>query len=232
MPLLQDYNKLFEQNSNIRRIIVNGNSVWPSKPINDSYTIVYTSTNNAMITPYSTTGLTILSHTFVNNVGTIVIDSLTPSIPKRFWYNKTTLETVSYGSHITFSSEGYIHEGCSNLANVKLPNDLISLPQRMFRICEKLMSVSIPATVTNWGAYPFWKMGLKDGHHTPTVYVNNPVPIDCSSMGNWKYLFISEDPASSFNSNLNTPYFVVPASAYNDYVNDTYWGQLPNLSYA
>lgn len=31
MPLLQDYNKLFEQTSNIRRAIVNGTVVWPAK---------------------------------------------------------------------------------------------------------------------------------------------------------------------------------------------------------
>lgn len=231
MALLQDYNKLFEHTDNIKKIYVNNSVVWPAE-INkiDPYTIVYTSTNNRMITPYDTTGLTIDSHTFVNNVGKIVVNQLTTELPYRFWYGKTALKTVAYGSHLTFNSRGYTHEGCSNLDSVILPNDLTFLPQRMFRICEKLMSVSIPATVRYWGAYPFWLMGLKDGHHTPTVYVNNPVPIDCSSIANWKYLFISEDPSTYFNSNLNTPYFVVPASAYNNYVNDTYWGQLPSLS--
>ena len=29
MPLIQDYNKLYEQNSNIKKIYVNGNVVWP-----------------------------------------------------------------------------------------------------------------------------------------------------------------------------------------------------------
>lgn len=231
MALLQDYNKLFEYTDNIKKIYVNNSVVWPAviNKINP-YTIVYTSTNNQRITPYDTSGLTIVSHTFVNNIGTIVVSQSTTEIPYRFWYGKTTLKTVAYGSHLRFSSRGYTHEGCSNLDSVILPDDLIFLPQRMFRICEKLMSVSIPATVTNWGPYPFWRMGLKDGHHTPTVYVNNPVPVDCSTIGNWKFLFISEDPSTYFSSNVNTPYFYVPSSAYNTYANDTYWGQLPNLS--
>ena len=46
MPLLQDYNKLFEQTSNIRRAIVNGNVVWPAKPIPpDPKTIPFTVRN-------------------------------------------------------------------------------------------------------------------------------------------------------------------------------------------
>lgn len=31
MPLIQEYNKLYEQNSNIKKIYVNGNRVWPAK---------------------------------------------------------------------------------------------------------------------------------------------------------------------------------------------------------
>ena len=34
MPLIQDYNKLYEQNSNIKKIYVNGNVVWPTTVIN------------------------------------------------------------------------------------------------------------------------------------------------------------------------------------------------------
>lgn len=233
MALIQNSKVLFESNTQIKAIFNKGQMVWPSVvSIIDPYTIVYTSTDNNMITPYSTTGLTILSHTFVNNIGTIILDSSTPSIPTRFWYGKTTLKTVSYGSHITFSTRGYIHDSCSNLDSVTLPNDLTFVPQRMFRICEKLMSINIPATVTGYGVYPFWLMGLIDGHHTPTVYINNPVPVDMTGRGNWRYVFITENPSTSFNSNVNTPYFVVPADAYNAYVNDTYWGQLPNLSHS
>lgn len=33
MPLLQNYNKLFEENDNIRKVIVDGNVVWPAKYI-------------------------------------------------------------------------------------------------------------------------------------------------------------------------------------------------------
>ena len=38
MPLIQDYNKLYEQNSNIKKIYVNGNVVWPTVVIDPKTT--------------------------------------------------------------------------------------------------------------------------------------------------------------------------------------------------
>lgn len=46
MPLIQDYNKLFEHTDNIKKIILNGNVVWPTeKPTGPDYTEPFYSEN-------------------------------------------------------------------------------------------------------------------------------------------------------------------------------------------
>lgn len=45
MPLLQDYNKLFEHTDNIKKVYVNNNVVWPAKSVSDPRTIPFTVRN-------------------------------------------------------------------------------------------------------------------------------------------------------------------------------------------
>lgn len=229
MALIQDSKVLFEQDTQIKAIFSNGQMVWPTV-FRIPYSIVYTTTDNAKINPYSTSGLTIKSHTFTDNIGTIVLDPSTTEIPYHFFYNMSTLATVEYGKGITFSASGYIHESCPNLNSVILPNDLTYIPQRMFRICPLLTSLDVPATVTGFGYYFLWQSGMVEGYYTPTVKINNPVPVDFSNTSTWERIFITDNPSTYFDGMKNTPQVNVPANVYNDYSNDTYWGQLPYLN--
>ena len=50
--------------------------------------------------------------------------------------------------------------GCTNLTNVKLPENLKELPNDTFRDCAKLTTVTIPASVTKMGSEVFDGCGV------------------------------------------------------------------------
>ena len=56
----------------------------------------------------------------------------------------------------TWNTSGGIFNGCVNLTTIRLPNDLVYLPESTFKDCLKLSQIDIPSTVTTLGHMAFW----------------------------------------------------------------------------
>lgn len=196
------------------------------KSIVSEYLIKYTTTDNQQITPYNTSGLTILEHTFVNNVGRISVDPQTSVIPQNFLKNCTTLLTVEYGENLTFNDRGYQHDGCTNLENVKLPDKMTKIVQRTFRDNPLIREVTIPATVNTISAsWPFYHTNLQNGTYLgPTLIFKSSSPVtNFTDTGSTQKPFSPNYP----NTIIDTIY--VPDESVSDYQNATYFNEIPNI---
>lgn len=193
----------------------------PTPPL--TYDIRYTTTNNQRLSLYSSTG--VVSHTFENNVGYITLDS-SKTVPYRMFNSCTTLHKIYYSAGVTFSADGYQHADCTSLDYIQLPSDLTTIVQRLVRECTSLMSMTIPASVTSIGAYPWWHSGL--GNHTAGKYqtdvtfLSTTPPVATGSSGYPERSFITDDSATQVRD-YNVIYKIVPCSSYNDYLNDSTW---------
>lgn len=78
MALIQEYNKLYEQNSNIKKIYVNGNRVWPTKTLDYTVPLTIEMIENGSITISNPRGYTIKYQ--VNNGSVVSSSSTTISI--------------------------------------------------------------------------------------------------------------------------------------------------------
>lgn len=107
----------------------------PEQYIGTTTKLFYTSTTDAVITPYSTTafGSTIASNAYDSNIDMFVID-----------FN---------GDVTTVGSNAFRNR--SNLENVIMPNSVTSIGDRAFYYCSSLKSINTGENVTSIGASAF-----------------------------------------------------------------------------
>ncbi|MBR5864267.1 MAG: leucine-rich repeat protein [Alistipes sp.] len=131
--------------------------------------IIYTSTDNAAVTPYNTNafGANITSNTYENGVGVITFDDSVTKIGANAFTNCTTLENIilSNGESIITRSatttEGITSidenafSGCTSLTNITIPEGVATIGNNAFENCTSLSNISIPESVTSIGASAF-----------------------------------------------------------------------------
>lgn len=66
-----------------------------------------------------------------------------------------SIETVTFGLGVDFTSAAYMFYGCYNLTNISLPNDMGLIPNNMFYECTNLNKIDIPNSVTSIGQRVF-----------------------------------------------------------------------------
>lgn len=223
---LSTMQSIFCNNKEITEIRYNGSLVYSKSEPVGPYQILYTSTDNQIITPYTTSGLNIIEHTFSNNVGKITLSDQTPVLPSRFWQNRTTLRTIKYGANLTFHLDGYQHNGCTALESAELPANLTTIVQRLFRENPLLTLVNIPATVnTIYTEWPFFHTNLQNGTYIGSVLIfHNPTPPAFATMSDQNgHPFSPTWP----NTIINTVY--VPSSSLMYYRNTQYFSDIPNV---
>ena len=207
----------------IVEITYNNSPVYQKSGPTPTYDIRYTTTNNQKLSLYSSTG--VVSHTFNNNTGYITLDS-NKTVPDRMFNNCTTLHKIYYSAGVTFATNGYQHAGCTSLDYVELPSDLTTIVQRLFRECTSLMAVTIPASVTSIGAYPWWHAGLGNhnaGKYQPDVtFQSTTPPVANGSSGYPERSFITDESATRVTA-YNTIYKLVPYESWPDYASDATW---------
>ena len=118
--------------------------------------IWYTSTDEAVVTPYNETafGVGIVSNTYENGKGVIKFDGNVTLVEYRAFYNCSTLLSVSIPEGVT--TIGYVaFEGCGALESVSIPNSVTSIVGSAFYYCSSLTNVTIPNSVTSIGDEAF-----------------------------------------------------------------------------
>ncbi|MBO7481983.1 MAG: leucine-rich repeat protein [Bacteroidales bacterium] len=104
------------------------------------------------------------------------------------------------------SINDYAFLNCSGLTEVIIPDSVTSIGDYAFRNCSELTDITIPDSVRNIGYYAFDKC---DNLKKITIYATTPPTIYDNSFSDTTY---------------QTANLWVPATAFETYRNDSYWG--------
>ena len=125
--------------------------------IDTTYSIMYTSSDGNVVTPYSATvfGANIISNTYVNGQGIIAFDRSVTSIGERAFYECTSLTNITIPDTVTSIGE-IAFAYCSGLISVTIPDSVTEIGSMAFRVCTSLTSVTISDSVTSIRDYAFY----------------------------------------------------------------------------
>ena len=165
-PSLGNY--AFSYNANGRRIYVYEECVevyksaigWDSDSIYtngqncpDTTTIEYTTTDGNTIT---SSKLPIISNSYDNGVGTMVISGIITEIPSYAFSYCDSLTSVTIPDSVT-SIGIFAFEYCSSLTSVTIPDSVTEIREKAFWYCRSLTSVYCKATTPPAGdSYMFY----------------------------------------------------------------------------
>ena len=119
------------------------------------YMILYTSTDENIVTPKSFAGFNqnIKSNTY-NHIGKITFWGPF-SIGREVFYDRDNLKTIIIPNSVTSIGE-YAFAYCDNLTSIEIPNSVTSIGDSAFEGCTSLTSVYVkPTTPPTLGSYVF-----------------------------------------------------------------------------
>ena len=163
-------NHAFNNNANGRRIYVYEEcvefykSAWSSykdsiytngQNCPDTTTIEYTTTDGNTIT---SSKLPIISNSYDNSVGTLVVVGKITRIPKDAFRDCDSLTSVTIPDSVTTIEDSAFFK-CSNLTSVTIPDSVTTIGIYAFYYCTSLTSVTIGDSVTTIGNNAFQSCG-------------------------------------------------------------------------
>lgn len=120
--------------------------------------IRYSSTNDAVVTPYTTIGYgaNIVSNTYYPeaNYGNIVFDDVVTEIPQSAFYYKATLSSVIIPDSVTTIGT-YAFNRCHGLSSVIIGSGVTTIGEGAFQECIALTSITLSSSVTYYGKSVF-----------------------------------------------------------------------------
>lgn len=146
--------------------------------------IFYTSTDGQLVTPIeegipfigqNNTSANIVSNTYSNGLGIIVLDIPLIKINDNAFWGKTTLKSIVIPSTVTILGDSCFY-GCRGMTSVTIPSSVTTIGQSAFATCG-LSSITIPSSVTSIG-----RMGLFMSDTLIEVIMNSTVPPAVGSM--------------------------------------------------
>ena len=130
--------------------------------IDTTYSIMYTSSDGNVVTPYRTTvfDANITSNAYVNGQGIITFDGPVTSIGYEAFYYRSSLTSVNIPNSVTSIGERAFYY-CTSLTSVTIPEGVTSIGREAFRYCSRLVSVYCKATTppSLGGTYAFGNNG-------------------------------------------------------------------------
>ena len=117
----------------------------------DTTTIEYVTTDGNTIT---SSKLPIISNSYDNGVGTMVISGIITVVPNYAFYSCSSLTSVTIPDSVTTIGYEAFYQ-CTSLTSVTIPDSITTIGERAFRDCSNLTSVIIPDSVTTIGYNAF-----------------------------------------------------------------------------
>ena len=118
--------------------------------------IFYTTTDGLPIEPSATAfNGVVVSNTYENGVGVIVLDRPFTIIMDNAFEGKKTLRSIVLPNSVT-SIGSYAFDDCKSLTSVTIGNSVTSIGSYAFDDCRSLTSVTIGNSVTSIGSYAFY----------------------------------------------------------------------------
>ena len=123
----------------------------------DYFKINYTSTDNDIVTPYSTAAFDaeIVSNTYQNGVGTILFSTPITKVGEMAFCECANLKSVSLPNSVR-KLGGWAFFCCFYLEKIELSNRLSTIGDAAFSSCSELHDITIPESVVTIGDSAFY----------------------------------------------------------------------------
>ena len=118
---------------------------------NPNRIISYTSTDNNVVVPFSTSvfGATLVSNTYKNGRGTMLFNAPVTKIGDSAFANSHNLKSIVVPENVKSIGKNAF-DGCTMLTKISLPDGLTSIGNNAFYYCG-IKSIVIPDSVTSLG---------------------------------------------------------------------------------
>ena len=191
------------------------------------YMILYTSTDENIVTPKSFVGFNqnIKSNTY-NHIGKITFWGPF-SIGREVFYDRDNLKTIIIPNSVTSIGE-YAFYHCSSLTDVVIGNSVTSIGEDAFSECSSLTSIEIPNSVTSIGDYAFSGCALTSIEIPNSVTsIGDYAFSGCESLSS-VYVKATTPPILdnyAFNYNSSSRKIYVPRASLNAYKTASGWSE-------
>lgn len=176
----------------------------------DSNKIFYTTTDNNIITPYSSTAFnaTISNNSFDNTLNMFVIefDNVLTEIGSNAFRSREMLSSMFMPDTVTTIGERAFYY-CPNITEIKTGNGLTTLGNSVFSTCTSLRKITLSDKLTSIGQYAFYGLTALEELYCP-----------CTTVPTGKYGMFSD-----INENCK---IYVPSSSVEFYKSAKYWSDV------
>ena len=192
--------------------------------------IIYTTTDGLPVRPNSAEGiisdkLEILSNTYENGIGKLVLRDTVTTIPKRSFAYCSTLESIRIPESVITIGD-YAFLSCTNLREIVLPRSLATIRNGSFVDCKSLETIDLPQALTTLGRFSFLNCEKLQTIIIPEgiITIGSGLAAGCTNLREVSIpITVSEIESQAFQECINLKSIVIPASVERIQT-EAFWG--------